>query len=156
MEGAGRWFDGRGEALDYVLRHKARGAESFDVGCFQINFRWHGAAFASVEQMFDPNANALYAARFLAELHAEFGDWSRAAGAYHSRTPKFANRYRERFSRLRAALEPPSIPAPPAPEPVVSVNRFPLLRSATDRTALASLVPLETSPVRRLIDVSEQ
>lgn len=102
MEGAGHWFDSRAEALAYVHREQARGARSFDVGCFQINHRWHGEHFASVEAMFDPDANADYAARFIRELYDETGDWARAAGFYHSRTPEFFNRYRERFARILA------------------------------------------------------
>lgn len=35
MEGKGKWFDSRAEALDYVRRNHARGARSYDVGCFQ-------------------------------------------------------------------------------------------------------------------------
>lgn len=100
MEGAGHWFDNRAEAQDYVAREQARGARSFDVGCFQLNHRWHGQAFASVEAMFDPAANADYAARFIKGLHAESGAWDRAAGLYHSRTPEFRDRYAARFARI--------------------------------------------------------
>ena len=56
MEGVGKWFDTREEALAYVRAHHARGARSYDVGCFQINYRWHGQAFASIEAMFDPTS----------------------------------------------------------------------------------------------------
>ena len=42
MEGKGFWFDTRAEALAYVKRRHAEGARSFDVGCFQINYKWHG------------------------------------------------------------------------------------------------------------------
>lgn len=105
MEGAGHWFDSRAEALAYVEREQARGARSFDVGCFQINHRWHGQHFASVDAMFDPAVNAAYAARFVRELYDETGDWSRAAGYFHSRTPQFYERYRSRFDRLLAAAE---------------------------------------------------
>jgi hypothetical protein len=104
MEGAGHWFDSRHEALAYVRREQARGARSFDVGCFQVNHLWHGKHFASLEAMFDPATNAAYAARFLRSLHEETGDWSHAAGFYHSRTPEFFNRYRERFDRLHARV----------------------------------------------------
>ncbi|MEI4471364.1 lytic transglycosylase domain-containing protein [Frigidibacter sp. MR17.24] len=121
MEGAGHWFPDRESALAYVARERARGARSFDIGCFQINHLWHGKAFASVEQMFDPIAGARYAADFLAGLHAESGSWSRAAGAYHSRTPALAGRYAARFDRLRATLAgapaPVELAALPAPEP---------------------------------------
>lgn len=178
MEGKGSWFDSYEEARDYVAGHHARGARSFDVGCFQINYRWHGQHFASVEEMFDPDANAAYAARFLSELHVEFGDWSRAAGAYHSRTPSFAGRYRARFDRIRARLvaasgeteprvtraataaaDPPPVSVPRAVEPVEAIrpvevrdNRFPLLLSTGSERGLASLVPLEIVVRSRLID----
>ena len=93
MEGIGKWFDNYEEAKKYVDRHFDRGARSFDVGCFQINYRWHHQAFSSIEQMFEPMENARYAAKFLSELYDEFGEWSKAAGAYHSRTPKYARKY---------------------------------------------------------------
>ncbi len=103
-EGRGYWFQNRDEALAFARASIAEGRRSFDVGCFQINYHWHGHNFASVEAMFDPDVAAAYAARFLRELHAESGDWSRAAGAYHSRTAHFAQIYRNRFDRILAGL----------------------------------------------------
>jgi Transglycosylase SLT domain len=104
MEGKGLWFDTPDDARAYVYKEYKRGARSFDVGCFQINYKWHGQAFASIEAMFDPLENALYAAGYLSELFGETGDWSKAAGAYHSRTPEFADRYRARFDRIHSGL----------------------------------------------------
>jgi len=172
MEGKGVWFPTRQEAQTYVDRHFARGARSFDVGCFQINYRWHGRAFSSVEEMFDPLANARYAARFLGELHEEFGDWSRAAGAYHSRTPKFANRYRARFDRIRSRLgrpeespatelalaEPPIGSRAPTRQAVPRPNLFPLLQARSGDRSPGSLVPLGETPVggRRLFGGPER
>ena len=105
MEGAGHWFDTREEALAFVKKNMKRGARSFDVGCFQINYRWHGDAFESVEAMFDPAGNARYAAKFLKDLKRETGDWRGAVGRYHSKTPKFASRYKKRFDRILAKLD---------------------------------------------------
>jgi hypothetical protein len=104
MEGAGRWFGTRQEAQAFATQQFSAGARSFDVGCFQINYKWHSAAFSSLEEMFDPVTNADYAARFLAELFAEFGDWTAAAGAFHSRSPEFAQLYEARFSAIRQGL----------------------------------------------------
>ncbi|WP_376875627.1 transglycosylase SLT domain-containing protein [Albirhodobacter sp. R86504] len=101
MEGAGHWFETRDEARAYVFKEFKRGARSFDVGCFQINYKWHHTAFSSIDEMFEPAANARYAAKFLTELYAEFGDWRKAAGAFHSRTPVHANRYTARFDKFR-------------------------------------------------------
>ncbi|MFC3118839.1 transglycosylase SLT domain-containing protein [Jhaorihella thermophila] len=100
LQGKGFWFDSAEEVRAFVRRSIRRGALSFDVGCFQINYKWHGDAFASVEDMIDPWKNATYAARFLAELHRELGDWTQAAGAYHSRTARHAKRYVRRFERI--------------------------------------------------------
>lgn len=176
MEGQGFWFDTKDEALAYVYKEFERGARSFDVGCFQINFKWHGQNFASIEAMFDPVTNALYAAKYLTELRAETGDWSKAAGAYHSRTPEFADRYAARFDAFRAGFlaqdgtaaeiaDIPEIPdivlaaygaqAPAAPR----VNRFPLLQNGA-AGGLGSLVPLDhglgtgllAAPARAMVD----
>lgn len=110
MEGKGFWFDTREEALAFVRKRHAAGARSFDVGCFQINFKWHGQHFRSIEDMFDPAINAAYAARFLGELFGEMGSWTKAAGAYHSRTPEFATRYAARFDRFRARIAGKELP----------------------------------------------
>lgn len=117
MEGKGKWFDASAEAMAWVRGHHDRGARSYDVGCFQINYRWHGNAFSSLEEMFDPGRNALYAAQFLARLYAETGSWSKAAAAYHSRTPKFADKYRARFDRILARLTNQPLPPPPTGAP---------------------------------------
>jgi len=92
--------------------------------------------------MFDPAQNALYAARFLRSLYQKYGDWSQAAGAYHSTTPEYAARYRERFDALYAALEGQDMAVVLASAPAaLRPNRFPLLRVGA-RGAGASLVPL--------------
>lgn len=132
MEGRGFWFATRAEAYAYVMQRYNAGARSFDIGCFQLNYKWHGQNFPSIDAMFDPAGNAAYAAKLLAGLHDELGDWTRAAGAYHSRNEAYAARYRTRYARIRARLNGRS----PAPElrlpPVVAarVSRFPGVQQA--------------------------
>ena len=104
MEGKGYWFSTREEAVDFVTKRYSTGSRSFDVGCFQINHRWHGESFTSFHQMFDPLANATYAAKFMTSLYDEGGSWSWAAGAYHSRTASLSAKYRTRFDRIIATL----------------------------------------------------
>ena len=171
MEGTGKWFSTKAEAQNYVNEAYNRGARSFDVGCFQLNYRWHGQNFSSIEQMFDPLENARYAARFLLELYAEKGNWRDAAGAYHSRTPSFATRYIGRFDRFRNALLQNDTRPPANSEfilasvsasrkqvltseetAVVRVNRYPLLQTAGGARPNGSLVPLAVPGAsRRLI-----
>lgn len=143
MEGAGVWFDTADQAQVYVFRHFQSGARSFDVGCFQINYKWHGAAFSSIEEMFDPVKNARYAAGFLKKLHAELGGWDRAVGAYHSRTQAYAQRYLKRYEAIHAAL-PETTPVAPdrAQATAARVNDFPLLKAQASGGTNGSLVPL--------------
>ncbi|WBV44562.1 lytic transglycosylase domain-containing protein [Pseudoroseomonas cervicalis] len=101
-EGRGSMFPSKPAAIAAVQALQAGGMRSIDIGCMQINLRHHPDAFASLEQAFDPLANARYAARFLTELYAPRQDWARAAAAYHSQTPEYAAPY---LARVQAAWE---------------------------------------------------
>lgn len=146
MQGRGVWFDTKSEALTYVFGNFKTGARNFDVGCFQINYRWHGESFASIEDMFDPWSNAIYAASFLKSLYAESGDWTVAAGAFHSRTAVHADRYMVRFVSMLAevgASDRDGSQARLSSTVDHQGNRFPLLQKG-QTAGLASLVPLKT------------
>lgn len=147
-EGEGFWFDTRAEAIAFAEDSAAAGRDSFDTGCFQINYRWHGENFASVADMFDPRTNAFYAAEFLSRLYRESGDWSVAAGAYHSRTEVHATRYRARFDALRAEAVAAGADSGGPVQVARSAdafrdNTFPLLQPREGRRAPGSLVPLD-------------
>jgi len=60
------------------------GAVLIDIGCMQINHHYHGDAFSSVEEMFDPRKNVDYAALFLKQLEAREGSWTMAVARYHA------------------------------------------------------------------------
>lgn len=100
VAGQGMFFDTPDEALEVARQALARGVRSIDLGCFQINHRWHGAGFGSLEAMLDPDAGADYAARFLRGLFEESGNWLVASGHYHSRTARHADRYRAQIETL--------------------------------------------------------
>lgn len=154
MEGTGKWFDTEDAARTYVFKHFKRGARSFDVGCFQINYKWHHGAFRSIDEMFDPLENARYAAQFLTQLYAESNDWSQAAGAYHSRTPKYAKKYRARFEQIRRDLSnagPAQIVDLQHSEPAHRSNSFPLLQKGAVSGAHGSLVPLHATGAKAII-----
>jgi len=151
LEGQGHWFDTAEDALAFAHEQLAAGRHSFDLGCFQINWRWHGAQFTSPRALLDPMEGARYAARFLHRLHTEFGSWEAAAGAYHSRTPRLAARYSARFARLRAGLAAAAAPdvgagsaslTESAPARAARINTFPLLQAPVEPASRsASLVP---------------
>ncbi len=97
--GEGRIFDDQQSALDWVRERRGTGMQSIDVGCMQINLLWHPDAFLDAAQGFNPAVNVDYAARFLKQLYAETGDWTLAAGSYHSRTPQAREVYLKALRR---------------------------------------------------------
>ena len=136
MDGIGHWLDSQGAAVDLVESAIKDGRTNIDIGCFQINYRWHADGFSSVTEMFMPEANALYAARFLAEKQAATGDWALAAAAYHSATPEHADRYLARFESVLAGVAGTVEPWTIQPRS----NAFPLLLAGR-YGANGSLVP---------------
>lgn len=113
VRGKGLRFRSKAEAVKYASALLDRGIRSFDVGCFQLNFRWHGSKFNGLEEMFSPRANAEGAARFLSELFEEFATWSDAVGAYHSRTRALGEAYAARVMRAERRIK--DAPSPPVP-----------------------------------------
>lgn len=152
MEGAGKWFADLESARSFVFRHFKEGARSFDVGCFQINYRWHNQAFQSIDQMFDPETNAKYAAQYLKELHQEYGDWRSAVGAYHSRTAVHAKKYVARYDQILANLpqDPVSNSASPQSQNtnLLAIRRGSLTEDLSEpnrQRSPGSLVPMPTT-----------
>lgn len=96
VDGAGFTFDNEGAAEAFVADELAAGARHVDVGCFQVDLEDHPDAFATLKEAFDPVANAAYAARLLARLHAASGSWQQAVALYHSADPARGWPYRDR------------------------------------------------------------
>jgi len=149
ISGKGYHFASRRDAVSALHQAFADGHKTVDVGCFQLNHRWHGHHFQSAELMLDPWANADYAARYLKTLHVEFGDWKAAAGAYHSRTPSLAEMYRNRIIRAHARLTAGVRTAKRSAQTARS-NSFPLLVTGQrGGAASGSLVPMSVDGQRR-------
>lgn len=101
-EGKGYFFNSKQEAIEAVQRLQQDGVRSIDVGCMQVNLLHHADAFRDLNQAFDPAANVAYAAQYLQALHRQHNSWTTAIGNYHSATPEFHNRYRQ---KILATLE---------------------------------------------------
>jgi soluble lytic murein transglycosylase-like protein len=63
---------------------KRGGAKLIDVGCMQINHKFHSKHFSSLVDMFDPRRNVDYAAVFLKELRRREPTWTLAVARYHA------------------------------------------------------------------------
>jgi hypothetical protein len=87
-------------ALATVEALRAAGRSNIDVGCMQINLAYHGDAFGSLEDAFEPAHNVAYGARFLKQLQQETGSWAKATGRYHSAERERGQAYRARVYRI--------------------------------------------------------
>lgn len=122
--GEGSFHPTAAAALDRLAGLLADGRTNVDLGCMQLNWRWHGNAFPDAATMLDPVANTQYAAGFLHRLFAETGDWETAVALYHSRDPGRGEAYARRVAAERgrpgtaAPAEGEAVTAP-APGPVV-------------------------------------
>lgn len=115
VEGRGYQFESKAQAIRAVKQHVADGRRSIDVGCMQINLKYHPDAFRNLEQAFEPRYNVAYAANFLADKHKQKGSWEHAIRHYHNANTLYSDKYIERvYSAWRkedkgiklASLEP--------------------------------------------------
>ncbi len=104
-DGQGVFLDSRAAAVAWARLGLRRGVQFMDVGCMQVDRQLHPDAFQSLEQAFDPDANADYAARYLRSLYNEsHGDWNVAVGWYDSHTVDLAADYRYRVAAMGAGI----------------------------------------------------
>jgi len=96
VDGAGQYFENKADAVAFVRLAESSGAGDVDVGCFQISLQNHPDAFSSLDQAFDPVANATYAASYLNALKAQTGSWNMAIADYHSAVPDLGLPYQRR------------------------------------------------------------
>jgi hypothetical protein len=98
-DGQGFFLPTKAAAISTAAALLARGARYVDVGCFQVDLAFHGRAFASLEDAFDPQANAQTAARILVAGRLGEHDWSGAVARYHSTSPVRGGLYLERVRK---------------------------------------------------------
>jgi hypothetical protein len=96
-EGQSFYYKTKSEAVAAARRLVKNGVKSFDVGCMQINMRYHPNAFNDLEAAFDPITNVAYSAEFLKRLHGRTNSWPEAIAAYHSQTKTRSQPY---FARV--------------------------------------------------------
>jgi hypothetical protein len=92
-------FRSREAAARHLAALIAAGIDNVDIGCMQINWHWHGAAFASPDAALSPALNVRYAALLLHKYRAQTGSWAAAVGLYHTRNTQRADDYRCRVAR---------------------------------------------------------
>jgi hypothetical protein len=96
----GHFYATKAEAVAAARAMQARGIRSMDVGCMQVNLMHHPNAFAALDQAFDLEANATYAAQFLNQHFVRTGDWAKATANYHSATPDIGADYERKVANV--------------------------------------------------------
>jgi hypothetical protein len=139
--GSGHFYPSKQAAMEAVRQFRIAGIRSVDVGCLQVNLFYHPDAFASLEQAFDPAANATYAAKLLLDLFAATGSWPRAAAAYHSMTPALGLAYQKKV------LEAWSVPDQPGRDPLGQVADLHEAGLGARRPAATVPAPAQDAPV---------
>jgi hypothetical protein len=93
VEGKAIFSKSKSAALETIKYYRRLGVTNIDIGIMQINYRWHGREFTSIEQMINPVHNLAYAAQLLTSLYKIHGSWHKATRLYHSATPKYYKKY---------------------------------------------------------------
>ena len=143
-DGYGAWYPTKADAVAAATLHQSDGTGTFDVGCFQLNIKWHGGEFDTLSDMFDPSQNAVYAAEFLSRLYQESGNWAMAVSAYHSRTPDLAEAYLTKVKAVLNDTDSSTIVPAGATQTEPRENLFPLLQAGGQGSA-GSIVPLQST-----------
>ena len=86
--GKSLFFDTKNQMKKYVLKYVKIQDYNLDVGCMQINLKWHKNNFKKISDMFAVEPNVSYAASFLLQLKNKHGSWDKAIKHYHSSDPK--------------------------------------------------------------------
>jgi hypothetical protein len=84
IEGQSFVGETQSEAMAAFMAARKHGKDLVDIGCMQINFRYHHDGFAKTADMLDPKINVTYAARFLKSLRRKHGSWTIAVARYHA------------------------------------------------------------------------
>jgi hypothetical protein len=96
ISGRSHFFRDKDTALKTIRCALDEGITNIDIGAAQINYKWHGNKFSSIEDMLSPEVNIQYAAKLLAKLKQQHGNWHKAIRIYHSSNLKYHRQYSRR------------------------------------------------------------
>lgn len=92
-QGKSYYCETKEEAVKLVRKLQHEGKTNIDIGCMQINLKYHGNVFSSLEEAFDPQVNIAYAASLLHKLKKKHHSWTKAICFYHSSQETHAQSY---------------------------------------------------------------
>ena len=81
------------------LQKKVKYQKNIDIGCMQINFKYHNEQFRDLNTMLDPINNIDWAAKYLKKLYKRYKSWNIAISRYHSSNPERMKKYLEKVKK---------------------------------------------------------
>jgi hypothetical protein len=93
ISGKPLYFTYKDEAIKAINEAVSSGVVNIDIGISQINYKWHGEHFTSIDAMLSLDANISYAAKHLSNLKLKHGNWHKALRHYHSANPMHHKAY---------------------------------------------------------------
>ena len=132
VEGDGRYYESKKQAVRVVEQLQRDGRSNIDVGCMQVNLYYHGRAFRTLSEALDPVNNVAYATEYLVVLYKRYNNWEEAIKHYHSSDPTKHDYYLSRVKRAWGLAR-----APRARGDVVASRRQKKIPDAPDAPVLS-------------------
>jgi len=98
-------FPSKQGAVTYIRQLLEEGSGNFSIGCMQLHYASHRRHFTSIEDMLEPEKNIAHAAKLIKNLERRHGSMDRAIKLYHSPTPAYHNRYKNRVYSMWAKFQ---------------------------------------------------
>ena len=95
VSGKSFYFNDKASTLLF-LKKKVKYQKNIDIGCMQINFKYHNEQFKDLNTMLDPVNNIDWAAKYLKKLYNRHKSWNIAVSRYHSSNPERMKKYLEK------------------------------------------------------------
>ena len=99
VRGESKFFDSRKEMTVFLEQVISKKQSNVDIGCMQLNYKYHRKMFKNLKNMVNPEENIYYAGKFLKELFHKHKSWKKAIARYHSSDPLRMKVYLEKVLR---------------------------------------------------------
>ncbi|MDX2049724.1 MAG: transglycosylase SLT domain-containing protein [Rickettsiaceae bacterium] len=105
IDGKGYYFNNKFEAIKFAKKAISEGVKNIDVGCMQINMKYHKNNFRSLAHAIEPKFNIAFGAKFLRDQYDRLGSWKQAVAAYHSSDAEKGSKYLSGVLKIASNIE---------------------------------------------------
>lgn len=96
VKGKSYYFTTKKKAVNFLKGLSEKKLNRVDIGCMQINYRYHHQHFKSFKTMINPKKNVMYGASFLKDLYVKNKNWLTAIAHYHSKRKHRGQKYAQK------------------------------------------------------------